>query len=737
MSLFDDKMTELADSIKQKNTTVAGKLSVQEMIDAVKGISTGGGDSTVKFGYWTDNGKFQEVNLSGNAPVDLGDAVDADAVLFETGKDAPQYAVGGAMLLYRCADYDDGGKIPAYNNIYVSGISPVNAQGEFVQIDKKAEGTMRVWQFGNYGIAFDQIAGYWCLYDKSTILPWAETALFRLKIEGLSDNSGTLENPTWWDTFVDSATRWKTPEFAMEQDDNSGFFKRYFYLRLKGGTAYSFGMTIPQEWYSGNLYLYNSAGSKVASSTSVTEAINGVTVNSKLTYTPTATGVYKLEVDGGMDFYSDKTTTVCYPAPETSTPPATDPWAYDKSQWEEVTGGDVEFLSMDANEVAERDATGIKKWSGYKGVLDETTNTWRFADSITNGLEVKGYAPRVGEVYSADTVIWIQDLKSASDSAGKMVCLVHGDTAPVEDGKTASFIDDTETCVVKLLNQTVVKSEHPKFGSRCWFTNYTGSATDEIQLVGLPEMEAFTAEWWQYSSMNSGVWGGAALSVIDNSSYTTTTITTPELSATNPNRKTKRWFHHAFVREAGSSYVFEYVDGVPIYRHTFAPKLGGASTVAIKTGGGNSTNTQNYGDELAIFNYTKYNGGFRPPAAPYDTIISGLGKGNNPKRAVTVSGIKVMHFANDPSYQLVNASATGTSRQWLTADGKWYVYWDFDRMYCWVVANGTSGNSDSWICAAILNDRENDQSMNDFNPIGHPGWVDYNDQTVPVSVLAN
>lgn len=639
---------------------------------------------------------------------------------------------GGSMDFYRCTEYDNGGVIPAYSNIAISGVtSPTAVNTTLVQVDKKATEINRVWQAGDYRMAFDPLAGYWCLYDKETILPWAETALFRLKIDGLSDNSGTSDNPTWWDTFVDSATRWKTPEFNMGTISSS-YYKRYFYIRLKKDTAYTLGMTIPQEWYSGNLYLYDSAGTTVASSSSSTETINGVTVGAKLAYTPTADGVFKLEVNSGYDTY-DVEAVICYPAPETSTPPATDPWAY--TSWEAVNGAGSVALAPVA--VAERAATGVKKWSGYKGVLDEATKTWSFSDTITTNLAVAGYNPRVGEVYSADTSVWVQNLKEATPAGGLMVCLVHCDDAPIADDKwSVLFIDDTETCIIKTDSQTSIKHEHPKFGSRSWYTQNLGSGSAALYVNNLPELDAFTAEWWQYSSMSSGTWGGLALA-LTTSSGTRTTIETPELPATNPNRKAKRYFHHALVREAGSSYVFEYVDGVPIYRHSFTPKLGGTSVVGICTGGTSGSNTNNYGDELAIFNYAKYNGEFHPPAAPYDTIISGLGKGNNPERDVTVSGIKVMHFANDPSYQLQDASATGSSRVWATADGKWYIYWDMDRTYGWVVANGTSAWNENWICAAMLEDDDNDQSANDFNPIGHSGWVDYNDQTVAVSVIDN
>ena len=45
MSLFDDKMNELAEAIKSKNPDVSGKLSIAGMIDAVDGITISDGSS--------------------------------------------------------------------------------------------------------------------------------------------------------------------------------------------------------------------------------------------------------------------------------------------------------------------------------------------------------------------------------------------------------------------------------------------------------------------------------------------------------------------------------------------------------------------------------------------------------------------------------------------------------------------------------------------------------------------
>ena len=215
MSLFDLKMTELADKIKLKNTSVTGKLSVQGMIDAVGNISTGvklpdgitvtstdvkegvfyvdadgvkqegempnngivevtltdspqtltagyfekiiipakpssdTGDSTVKFGYWTSDGKFQEVDLSGDSPVDIGEPVTVDAQMFATGKPTPDYPSSGgvSMEFYECAsvtngdtttwsgykmEWREGSSSPAVSAIRISGTTNGVADGDYV-----------------------------------------------------------------------------------------------------------------------------------------------------------------------------------------------------------------------------------------------------------------------------------------------------------------------------------------------------------------------------------------------------------------------------------------------------------------------------------------------------------------------------------------------------------------------------------------------------------------------------
>ena len=168
MSQFDVKMTELADAIKGKNSSVSGKLSVQGMIDAVRGITAGSGDAgsgggvisgNVKFGYWTEDGKFQEIDLSGESPQDTGNPIAADVVTFETGKPAPDYnsgctdtdtGGGGETQFYICTGYNgvvDVINITSGSFKYEWGEDEdtVDLTGSYTIVDPAAFGTDRKW----------------------------------------------------------------------------------------------------------------------------------------------------------------------------------------------------------------------------------------------------------------------------------------------------------------------------------------------------------------------------------------------------------------------------------------------------------------------------------------------------------------------------------------------------------------------------------------------------------------
>lgn len=149
MSQFDAKMTELADAIKAKNNNITGKLSVQGMIDAVGGIPIGNDEynAAVTFGYWTADGKFQALDLSGDAPVDSGDPIAVDAVMFNTGKPAPEHLGGRGMQFYLCTGYTGVIEkiVITAGAIYDEMEEPVSLVGEYTIIDPAAVGTARRW----------------------------------------------------------------------------------------------------------------------------------------------------------------------------------------------------------------------------------------------------------------------------------------------------------------------------------------------------------------------------------------------------------------------------------------------------------------------------------------------------------------------------------------------------------------------------------------------------------------
>lgn len=109
--------------------------------------SSSGGSSDIKFGYWTANDEFQEIDLSGDTPANVGDPVSATVSTFKTGQAVPDYAPEGDMQFYVCTGYEGVVEkiIVTAGAIYDDIGEPCSLIGEYTIVDPQAAGTERKW----------------------------------------------------------------------------------------------------------------------------------------------------------------------------------------------------------------------------------------------------------------------------------------------------------------------------------------------------------------------------------------------------------------------------------------------------------------------------------------------------------------------------------------------------------------------------------------------------------------
>ena len=379
-------------------------------------------------------------------------------------------------------------------------------------------------------------------------------------------------------------------------------------------------------------------------------------------------------------------------------------------------------LTVGKTDIAERPATGVKVWTGYKATQDTETLKWTVADTLTNGLSVKGYTPIVGRIYSADTTVQVAGL--TEDVPGQMICLVHFDgfthnTAP-------AFVDGTQTCIISVQNQSFIVNDKAKFGDGSFNVNYRNVPSEGcFHVIGLPAVSGdFTVEFWHYYSGYADH-GGLILYVYQTGDYETQMIAelnAVQLSESHPQYIVNAWYHHAFVRQGST--VSEYINGIKVAESEFTATLGGEYGLAVTVGGWGVYDVKNNIDEFAMFNYAKYTKNFTPPFIPYDDEPSGLRTPDTAVGEVSVSGITSIPFANSKSYTLSNPDYNTEypyTRIWKTANGEWYIYFD-DRDGCWAIANTTSWDDANHVEAAYLSSNSDDQW--NIEPIGNSGWID-------------
>lgn len=124
MSQFDQKMTELADAIKAKNTNISGKLSIQNMIDAVGGIAPGGGGSgDCQFYLCTGyDGVVEKIIITAGA---INDDMEGEIFSIVGEYDIVAPAAVGADRKWYCSQTIASSKYPAYTNGVTIGCAEI------------------------------------------------------------------------------------------------------------------------------------------------------------------------------------------------------------------------------------------------------------------------------------------------------------------------------------------------------------------------------------------------------------------------------------------------------------------------------------------------------------------------------------------------------------------------------------------------------------------------------------
>lgn len=129
-----------------------------------------------------------------------------------------------------------------------------------------------------------------------------------------------------------------------------------------------------------------------------------------------------------------------------------------------------------------------------------------------------------------------------------------------------------------------------------------------LEIQGIQSLDAFTIEWWQYDPSPVGD-GGVILSDASGS------IECPPVASTSSKYVSGDWKHFALVRKSGSS-VRIYMNGELIGFSQLEGTVDSPITF-YGTQAADGTGKVCYLDELAIFNYAKYNENFDVPRDPY------------------------------------------------------------------------------------------------------------------------
>lgn len=281
---------------------------------------------------------------------------------------------------------------------------------------------------------------------------------------------------------------------------------------------------------------------------------------------------------------------------------------YNNIMWTDTDWNDVTLTFVDEAPVELPPVT--EAWSGQKVVQDTETGLWSRTDTVKEGMTAPFFTPQVGMVYSEDTSIACAAI--FNEAAGHLEALYHFDN---------DTIDATGKTKITSIGEGWYKSNSDaKFGNGSieadCYMHESGYSSYYLDISGLPEMDAFTIEWWQKDDSKYGD-GGYILSQPETDNLPVSVLPAYRIPHDSSDYAIHVYRHWAFVRKAKSSTVDVYLNGKKMGSVEFTAKLGGRLVKFTGVSSYSGTQVKNARiDELAIYSVAKYTGDFTPANSP-------------------------------------------------------------------------------------------------------------------------
>lgn len=384
---------------------LAGKMFVDSNGNLITGtLEIGGiGNENVKFGYWTEDGKFQEIDLTQASGIQLvGDPVSADVILFNTEQDPPLYPFAGGTA--KADEVLEGIIFLGEEGVWQEGTMATVTPSVTDNVFSVAKGyvaedvtlTVPEMQIVNDGSKVVIPVGYNKTEQEIAIGGGGSSVDLSFVTAGAGD---ILSGKVGADKNGNPVYGTLTPESGGGSGGGIDFYECASYTpNADAYTKYSFTLSgAPDELANGTYVREKWVESPGYIEDYITTAKwkneNGYTLVEESGYGEWS---YNIRNKDGHSIYGTD-------MPESSRKTDYSQVSfYDWDYWESVS------LTFSAWQTEEIPAT-TEGWTGYK-VTQSSSGAWVKSDVLTTGLTVTHLKPKVGEIYSSDTTIRVSKM---------------------------------------------------------------------------------------------------------------------------------------------------------------------------------------------------------------------------------------------------------------------------------------------------------------------------------------